>query len=334
MIQLDKVSKKLGIFELKDISFSLPAGYICGIAGRNGAGKTTLLHLLSGLYQPDSGAVMIFDSRYDTQEKQIHDSLGVVLNEDLMMKHLNLEKNGDYFGTYYSGYQKEQLLSYLKQFGLEKNRKFGKLSKGEKLKYQFAFALSCNPKLLILDEPTNDLDIRTLTILEDYLDNYDGIVITVSHDRYFLDRVVNRIFAFEEDGKICQYEGGYTDYVNRLAEEGKVPAGHILDAKNDTTTSVEKENQTSSMDTWKRERKLKFSYKEQREYETIDDDIAGLEEKIEKLDNDIMANATNSGKLNELTKEKETAEALLEEKMDRWVYLNDLAEQIEAQNNK
>ena len=115
-----------------------------------------------------------------------------------------------------------------------------------------------------------------------------------------------------------------------------MPAGHILDAKNDTTTSVdsvEKENQTSSMDTWKRERKLKFSYKEQREYETIDDDIAGLEEKIEKLDNDIMANATNSGKLNELTKEKETAEALLEEKMDRWVYLNDLAEQIEAQNN-
>ena len=160
MIQLDKVSKKLGIFELKDISFSLPAGYICGIAGRNGAGKTTLLHLLSGLYQPDSGAVMIFDSRYDTQEKQIHDSLGVVLNEDLMMKHLNLEKNGDYFGTYYSGYQKEQLLSYLKQFGLEKNRKFGKLSKGEKLKYQFAFALSCNPKLLILDEPTANFDVE------------------------------------------------------------------------------------------------------------------------------------------------------------------------------
>lgn len=104
MIQLDKVSKKLGIFELKDISFSLPAGYICGIAGRNGAGKTTLLHLLSGLYQPDSGAVMIFDSRYDTQEKQIHDSVGVVLNEDLMENHWSLEKNGDYYGKYYSGY--------------------------------------------------------------------------------------------------------------------------------------------------------------------------------------------------------------------------------------
>jgi len=192
-------------------------GYICGIAGRNGAGKTTLLHLLSGLYQPDSGAVMIFDSRYDTQEKQIHDSLGVVLNEDLMMKHLNLEKNGDYFGTYYSGYQKEQLLSYLKQFGLEKNRKFGKLSKGEKLKYQFAFALSCNPKLLILDEPTNDLDIRTLTILEDYLDNYDGIVITVSHDRYFLDSVCNRIVEVDK-GSIYSYDANYSGYLELKAE--------------------------------------------------------------------------------------------------------------------
>ena len=178
------------------------------------------------------------------------------------------------------------------------------------------------------------VDIRTLTILEDYLDNYDGIVITVSHDRYFLDRVVNRIFAFEEDGKICQYEGGYTDYVNRLAEEGKVPAGHILDAKNDTTTSVdsvEKENQTSSMDTWKRERKLKFSYKEQKEYETIEDDIAALEQKIEELDAQTLKFSSDFVKLNENTKEKEQTEQLLEEKMERWEYLEDLAAKIAGQ---
>lgn len=190
------------------------------------------------------------------------------------------------------------------------------------------------PNVLILDEPTNDLDIRTLTILEDYLDNYEGIVITVSHDRYFLDRVVNRIFAFEEDGKICQYEGGYTDYVNRLAEEGKVPAGHILDAKNDTTTSVdsvEKENQTSSMDTWKRERKLKFSYKEQKEYETIEDDIAALEQKIEELDAQTLKFSSDFVKLNEITKEKEQTEQLLEEKMERWEYLEDLAAKIAGQ---
>ena len=204
MIQLDKVSKKLGIFELKDISFSLPAGYICGIAGRNGAGKTTLLHLLSGLYQPDSGAVMIFDSRYDTQEKQIHDSLGVVLNEDLMMKHLNLEKNGDYFGTYYSGYQKEQLLSYLKQFGLEKNRKFGKLSKGEKLKYQFAFALSCNPKLLILDEPTAnfEVDFRKdfLKLLQEFIADGQKSVVLATHLMEDIDRLADYLI-YMEDGR-------------------------------------------------------------------------------------------------------------------------------------
>ena len=214
MIQLDKVSKKLGIFELKDISFSLPAGYICGIAGRNGAGKTTLLHLLSGLYQPDSGAVMIFDSRYDTQEKQIHDSLGVVLNEDLMMKHLNLEKNGDYFGTYYSGYQKEQLLSYLKQFGLEKNRKFGKLSKGEKLKYQFAFALSCNPKLLILDEPTNHLDMKTKDILKQALLDFDGTLIVVSHDRDFLDGLVTKVYEFGNQ-KVTEHLCGIYEFLEK-----------------------------------------------------------------------------------------------------------------------
>ena len=204
MIQLDKVSKKLGIFELKDISFSLPAGYICGIAGRNGAGKTTLLHLLSGLYQPDSGAVMIFDSRYDTQEKQIHDSLGVVLNEDLMMKHLNLEKNGDYFGTYYSGYQKEQLLSYLKQFGLEKNRKFGKLSKGEKLKYQFAFALSCNPKLLLLDEPTANFDVEFrkdfLKLLQEFIADGQKSVVLATHLMEDIDRLADYLI-YLEDGR-------------------------------------------------------------------------------------------------------------------------------------
>ena len=225
----------------------------------------------------------------------------------------------------------------------------GKLSGGEKRRLNLLRVLMEAPNVLILDEPTNDLDIRTLTILEDYLDNYDGIVITVSHDRYFLDRVVNRIFAFEENGKICQYEGGYTDYVNRLAEEGKVPAGHIFDAKNDnlassdTTVSSdtiasfnatafsnagEKAKQPSSMDTWKKERKLKFSYKEQKEYETIEDDIAALEEKIEELDAQTLKFSSDFVKLNEITKEKEKTEQLLEEKMERWEYLEELAQKI------
>lgn len=209
-----------------------------------------------------------------------------------------------------------------------------------------------------MDEPTNDLDIRTLTILEDYLDSYEGIVITVSHDRYFLDRVVRRVFAFEEEGKIRQYEGGYTDYVNRLAEEGRTPGGQSMKGGNGasgqgTTDGNSASGQSAgvqtearqrqeeagnaggmkadSMSTWKSERKLKFSYKEQREYETIEDDIAALEEKIEKFDADMTANATNSVKLGELMKEKEAAEQELEEKMERWEYLEELAAKIAAQ---
>ena len=191
------------------------------------------------------------------------------------------------------------------------------------------------PNVLILDEPTNDLDTRTLTILEDYLDNYDGIVITVSHDRYFLDRVVNRIFAFEEDGQICQYEGGYTDYVNRLEELGKTPAGYITEGKNDAVVPTDAaggsdagEAPVNSKDTWKRERKLKFSYKEQKEYETIEDDIAALEEKVAELEQKILQNSRDFVKLNELTKEKEETETALEEKMERWEYLEDLAARI------
>ena len=176
------------------------------------------------------------------------------------------------------------------------------------------------PNVLILDEPTNDLDIQTLTILEDYLDTFAGIVITVSHDRYFLDRIVNRIFAFEEGGHLKQYEGGYTDYLEKVKPAAK-PEKNKLAKKENNGKKFQKEHQ----------KKLKFTYKEQKEFETIDDDIAKLEEKLEQLDEEIMENATNSGKLAELTEQKESAQAELDEKMDRWVYLNDLAEQIANQ---
>ena len=176
------------------------------------------------------------------------------------------------------------------------------------------------PNVLILDEPTNDLDIQTLTILEDYLDTFAGIVITVSHDRYFLDRIVNRIFAFEEGGHLKQYEGGYTDYLEKVKPI----------AKQEKSKPEKKENNGKKFQK-EHQKKLKFTYKEQKEFETIDDDIAKLEEKIEQLDEEIMENATNSGKLAELTQQKEETEEVLNEKMDRWVYLNDLAEQIANQ---
>ena len=319
---------------IHDFSYIFLKNDRIGFVGANGSGKTTLMKIIDQRIQPDEGTVTIGQTikiGYYTQEIENTKDAGIAYM-DPNEKVIDYIKNTAEFVR-----TKDGLVSasnMLERFLFPSSQQYspiGKLSGGEKRRLNLLRVLMEAPNVLILDEPTNDLDIRTLTILEDYLDNYDGIVITVSHDRYFLDRVVNRIFAFEEDGKICQYEGGYTDYVNRLAEEGKVPAGHILDAKNDTTTSVEKENQTSSMDTWKRERKLKFSYKEQKEYETIEDDIAALEQKIEELDAQTLKFSSDFVKLNEITKEKEQTEQLLEEKMERWEYLEDLAAKIAGQ---
>lgn len=176
------------------------------------------------------------------------------------------------------------------------------------------------PNVLILDEPTNDLDIQTLTILEHYLDGFDGIVITVSHDRYFLDRVVNRILAFEGQGTITQYEGGFTDY----KEKCKVTI---------STINNEPAKQKNTVDTRRRVQKLKFSYNEQKEFAEIDGIIEKLEGKISQLEKQVEENSNNYTKLQEIMKQKEETEHLLEEKMDRWVYLNDLNEQIEAEKS-
>ena len=206
-----------------------------------------------------------------------------------------------------------------------------KLSGGEKKRLYLLKVLASAPNVLLLDEITNDIDIPTLTVLEDYLNSFSGIVVAVSHDRYFLDNLADRIFAFEGGGRLVQYEGGYTDYLEAKKRREKEAEGAF--GEGGKNTAKEKTGEKDSVKTWKQNRpqKLKFSYKEQKEFETIDEDIASLEDKIASLDEEIMANATNSGKLNELTKEKTEAEALLEEKMDRWVYLNDLAEKIEAQ---
>ena len=172
-----------------------------------------------------------------------------------------------------------------------------------------------------------------MTILEDYLDSFSGIVITVSHDRYFLDNVVNRIMAFEGEGRLVQYEGGYTDYL-----EAKARKGQTLETRADMPGSTQAENEPqekkkSSADTWKqnRKQKLKFTYKEQKEFETIDETIAALEERLEQLDKEMAANATNAGKLRERSDEQQETQQKLDEKMDRWVYLNDLAEKIAEQ---
>jgi ATP-binding cassette subfamily F protein uup len=200
----------------------------------------------------------------------------------------------------------------------------GKLSGGEKRRLYLLGVLSQEINVLLLDEPGNNLDIPTLTILEDYLNSFPGIVIAVSHDRYFLDNVVDRIFAFDGQGHLQQYEGGYTDYLEAKTRREDI-AGAVGYEKPGKLSTPPK----SQWD--KGERRLKFSYKEAREFETIEDDIAGLEGRIEELEAEMLKNASQYSRLSELTDEKEKVQQALDEKMERWMYLSELNEKIQAQ---
>lgn len=326
-IELHHVSKSYGDKKLvEDFSYILLKNQRLGIIGPNGCGKSTLMKMMAGLVEPDEGSVEMGETikiGYFAQEEQEMDDKQRVIDY--------VKDIAEYITTREGKISASQMLERFLFTPDMQYAPIGKLSGGEKRRLYLLGVLSSEINLLLLDEPGNNLDIPTLTILEDYLNAFSGIVVTVSHDRYFLDNVVERILEFDGDGHLQQYEGGYTDYLEAKERRGFNETN--MTAK--TTDQGEKrtENKKESAETWKQNRpvKLKFTFKEQREYETIDDEIAALEEKIEKLDQDIMANATNSGKLNELTKAKEQAEAELEEKMDRWVYLNDLAEKIEAQ---
>ena len=216
----------------------------------------------------------------------------------------------------------------------------GKLSGGEKRRLYLLGVLAENANVLLIDEPGNNLDIPTLTILEDYLNSFLGIVIAVSHDRYFLDNIADRILELDGDGHVAQYEGGYTDYLEakkrrgREAENGRAVAKTQVSSGAGREKNKDEKNKTEKCGkSWKQNRpqKLKFSYKEEREYATIDDDIAALEDDLERIERQIEANATNSVKLKELLEEQERTQEALDEKMERWVYLNDLAEKINAQ---
>ena len=337
-IELHHISKSFGEkICIRDFDYIVLKNQRLGIIGPNGCGKSTLLKIIAGILEPDSGYVETGETirmGYFSQDIEEMNTSQRVIDY--------IKDVAEYIPT------KDGLISaskLLEQFLFDSSMQYApieKLSGGEKKRLYLLKILAAAPNVLLLDEITNDIDIPTLTILEDYLDSFAGIVIAVSHDRYFLDNLTDRIFEFDREGNLTQYEGGYTDYLeSKKRRFGDTSGGALGSEKKDRENSFGKtgnqaeSGEKESVKTWKQNRttKLKFSFKEQREYETIDEDIAKLEAKIEKLDADIMANATNSGKLNELTKEKEEAEALLEEKMDRWVYLNDLAERIEAQNN-
>ncbi len=332
-IELEHLSKSIdGKQLLRDFSYKLPRDARIGVVGRNGAGKSTLIKLICGDLLPDSGNVVLGDTvriGYFSQECEKMDPSQRVI--DYIKETAERIQTPD--GTVTAATMLERFLFTPE---LQWNH-IEKLSGGERKRLYLLKVLMTAPNVLLLDEPTNDLDIQTLTILEDYLDRFDGIIIIVSHDRYFLDRTVNRIFSFEGNGVIRQFEGGYSDYLIRKElespESGNVSASlkaqNASSGKDNSESDENDNNSANSQDAWKRrEKKLKFSFKEQREFDTIDEEIEVLEQKIADLDSEMMKSATNSVKLGELMVKKDETEKALEEKMDRWVYLNDLNERI------
>ncbi|MEI3245015.1 MAG: ABC-F family ATP-binding cassette domain-containing protein [Lachnospiraceae bacterium] len=299
---------------IRDFSYILLKNQRLGIIGPNGCGKSTLLKMLIGQETPDAGTIEIGETikiGYFAQETPILDKRQRVIDY--------IKDTAEYILTKDGRISASQLLERFLFDSAMQYTPLEKLSGGELRRLYLCKVLMESPNVLILDEPTNDLDIPTLTILEDYLDSFVGIIITVSHDRYFLDNVVDRIFAFEGDGLLQQYEGGYTEYreMYKIRHPQEVSEKPEEDKKEKTTKTHEK--------------RLKFSYKEQKEYETIDDDIAALEDRLEKIEKEYVQFSRDFVKLGELEKEKAQKEQALEEKLERWEYLNELAEAIEAQ---
>ena len=342
-IEIDGISKSYGGHTfIRDFSYIFLKNDRVGFVGTNGCGKTTLMKLLAGREEPDSGSIKVGQTiriGYYSQEIETSKEAGIAYMDPKMRVIDYIRETAEFVRT------EDGLISasaMLERFLFPPQAQYsliGKLSGGERRRLNLLRVLMESPNVLILDEPTNDLDISTLTILEDYLDHYQGIVIVVSHDRYFLDRTVNRIFAFEDGGVLRQYEGGYTDYALKAGESAQcnlsVQDGIISSAAGGTE-GADTDSEAGGRAAYEnyranRERKLKFSYKEKQEYETIEQDILDLEDKLESLDAEMAANATNSKRLSELAAEREQTEADLEHKMERWEYLEELAEKIHAQ---
>lgn len=317
VIEIYDIDKSYGEKQvIRDFSYILLRDDRVGIIGPNGIGKSTLLNIIAGKVEPDSGRVEIGDTV----------RIGVFSQEtyhmDDDMRAIEYVKEAAEYITNAEGYKltaSQMMETFLFDSTLQWTP-IGKLSGGEKRRLHLLRVLMEAPNVLLLDEPTNDLDIETLTILEDYLENFPGAVITVSHDRYFLDKVVDGIFYFEGDGCISQHTGNYSDLREKLDR-----ATAHKEADRDNKLKVADANKEKR----EKPKPLKFTYKEQKEYEEIDDVIASIENKIQDLDTEIDKAASDYELLQKLLNEKEEQERLLEEKMERWVYLNDLAEKIE-----
>lgn len=303
-----------------------------GVVGNNGCGKSTLMKILAGLEEPDQGKIEWGETikiGYFAQECEVMDERQRVIDY--------IKDEAEYIRTTTGTISASRMLERFLFTPDMQYTPIAKISGGERRRIYLLKILMSSPNVLILDEPTNDLDIATLQVLESFLDTFLGIVIVVSHDRYFLERIADRIAAFE-DGQIRIYEGGYMDYLEKKWEFGMMD-DNLEHVESGSRIHKKKENRAKEGEKTRKKgsyrdpstKKLRFTYMEQKEFDTIDEDIAVLEGKIENLEGEISRNATDFVRLNELVKEKEEAEAQLEEKMDRWVYLNDLAERIKQQ---
>ena len=325
IIEIEQISKSFdGKVLVKDFSYNLLKGDRVGIIGPNGYGKTTLVRMICGLLEPDQGRIVRGETvriGYFSQESFAGEDFDPTVKAIDYIRRISQEIQTPE-GTLTAAQMMEKFL-----FPADlQYTEIGRLSGGERRRLYLLRVLMEAPNVLVLDEPTNDLDIETLAVLEDYLEQFPGVVIAVSHDRYFLDKLMNHVFVLAGNGEVRHYSGGYADYRADVAEQQRLAAQERLDSQPLPNSSLKKTSGGRS-----HQEKLKFSFKEQREYEEIDGVIAGLEEKIAQTEALIAQNASDYAALQELTAEKEELEAQLTAKMERWVYLNDLAERIEAQ---
>ena len=337
-VELEHICKAYGEKKLiEDFSYIFLKGDRVGFVGPNGCGKSTLMKIIAGLIPPDSGRVIIgqtikmgyYAQEITSQKKEQEKEVDLSYMDPKQRVIDYVKDTAEYIQTVDGSISASAMLEKF-LFPPEKQYSpIGKLSGGEKKRLNLLRVLATSPNYLLLDEPTNNLDIATLTILEDYLDCYEGIVVTVSHDRYFLDRTMKRIFAFEGEGKLKQYEGGYTDYsLKKLVMKEETEAQQVKKTGNISKINT-KESQKGQRP--RGPKKLKFTFQEQKDYEKIEGEIAELEEKIENLEREMAAVSTDFVKLNEIMADKESTEHLLEEKMDRWMYLEELAARIAKQ---
>jgi ATP-binding cassette subfamily F protein uup len=328
VIELEAVEKSFdGKRLINDFTYIVLRNDRVGIIGPNGMGKSTLLNIMSGKLQPDKGSVEFGE----TVKIGVFSQDSYHMNEDLRV--IEYVREGAEFISNDEGY-KLSASQMLERFLFAPDKQWtpiSKLSGGEKRRLYLLRVLMEAPNVLFLDEPTNDLDIDTLAVLEDYLEEFPGAVIAVSHDRYFLDRMAEKLFSFEGNGEIVEYTGNYTDFKSsqKLSNDENVnkAVNNSVDSVSKNEAVVDKNKER------KREKALKFTFKEQKEYDEIDGVIASLEEKLETVDKKIGSAGADYTLLQDLLKEKEELQLQHDEKMERWMYLNELAERIEAEKN-